>query len=211
MISAVLDDRGGRDRENMEQQIKRIFAGRRKEKAKNVYLLARSCAHGIHPSEKCDYKWDCERVRRVPQLAWHLAWHITARPRPPPAPRSNVAVDKPIKNPLLNALSLLSLPGLTASARRGANCIERVGGLKREEICMGIVLSSNTQIALEVNVKWKLLHVSTYVRCTILTIVVHRWKLEVHWFITLIFGHNVTLKRCSDEMGISLPGTNSRS
>lgn len=49
-----------------------------------------------------------ESVREsgVPQLAWHLAWHIVARPRPLPA-RSNVAVDKPIKKPLLNALSLL--------------------------------------------------------------------------------------------------------
>ena len=42
----------------------------------------------------------------VPQLAWHLAWHIVAWPRPLPV-CSNVAVDKPIKKPLLNALSAL--------------------------------------------------------------------------------------------------------
>lgn len=66
-----------------------------------------------------------ERQSAVPQLAWHLVWHIAALPRPLPA-RSNVAVDKPIKKPLLNALTpsaSLSLsaprPRLTAQAPGG--------------------------------------------------------------------------------------------
>lgn len=63
-------------------------------------------AHGVHPYEKCDYKWEREWESGVSQLAWHLAWHIVARPRSLPV-RSNVAVDKPIKKLLLNALSLL--------------------------------------------------------------------------------------------------------
>lgn len=42
-------------------------------------------------------------LSRAPQLAWHLAWHIAGPPRPLPV-CPNVAVDKPIKKPLLNAL-----------------------------------------------------------------------------------------------------------
>ena len=71
-----------------------------------------SVAHGgVHPYEKCDYKRECEWASALPQLAWHLAWHIAARPRLLPA-LSNVAVYKPIKKPLLNALSLSLLHAL---------------------------------------------------------------------------------------------------
>lgn len=88
-----------------------------------VCLLSLLSTHGVHPYEKCDYKREREREREsaVPQLAWHLAWHIAALPRPLPA-RSNVAVDKPIKKPLLNALtpsaSLLSHSLLLVHALR---------------------------------------------------------------------------------------------
>lgn len=75
----------------------------------------------------------------MPQLAWHLAWHIAALPRPLPA-RSNVAVDKPIKKPLLNALTpsaSLSLaaphPRLTAQAPGGGGWGEAVDASTMEE------------------------------------------------------------------------------
>lgn len=59
----------------------------------------------------------------MPQLAWHLAWHIVARPCPLPA-HSNVAVDKPIKKPLLNALSLLLFHAFIAEAWGNASNME---------------------------------------------------------------------------------------
>lgn len=60
----------------------------------------------------------------MPQLAWHLAWHIVARPRPLPA-HSNVAVDKPIKKPLLNALCLLLFHAFIAQAWGNASNMEQ--------------------------------------------------------------------------------------
>lgn len=73
----------------------------------------------------------------MPQLAWHLAWHIVARPRPLPA-RSNVAVDKPIKKPLLNALSLCSSSTPYSTGPGGMPATRRNGrGEERRDIQTG--------------------------------------------------------------------------